>query len=66
MRVKKMYRYAIDCEVLTGAQRGKRKLIPRIHFNSSSSAFPPNFRRTQLPVILFHDVDEFKEMVIYN
>jgi hypothetical protein len=31
MRIKFMHRNAIDCEVLTGTERNKRILIPRIN-----------------------------------
>lgn len=46
MRVKRMHRNTIDCEVLTDATRIERNLIPRIHLDSSSSGLPFNFRRT--------------------
>jgi hypothetical protein len=41
-----IHRNAIDCEVLTGTERNKRILIPRINF-----ILPFNFQRSQFPII---------------
>jgi hypothetical protein len=46
-----MHRNAIDCEVLTGTERNKRILIPRINFTYSGTILPFNFQRSQFPII---------------
>jgi hypothetical protein len=38
-----MHRNAIDCEVLTGTERNKRILIPRINLTYSGTISPFNF-----------------------
>jgi hypothetical protein len=44
-----MHRNAIDCEVLTGTERNKRILIPRINLTHSGTGtiLPFNFQRSQ-------------------
>jgi ATP-dependent DNA helicase PIF1 len=51
MRIKLMHRIAIDCEVLTGTERNKRILIPRINLTYSGTILPFNFQRSQFPII---------------
>lgn len=51
MRVRRMHRNSIDCEVLTGVARNTRILIPRIHLTYSGTILPFTFQRTQFPVI---------------
>jgi hypothetical protein len=51
MRIKFMHRNAIDCEVLTGTERNKRILIPRINLTYSATILPFNFQRSQFPII---------------
>jgi hypothetical protein len=46
-----MHRNAIDCEVLTGTERNKRILIPRINLTYSGTILPFNFQRSQFPII---------------
>jgi hypothetical protein len=46
-----MHRKAIDCEVLTGIERNKRILIPRINLTYSGTILPFNFQRSQFPII---------------
>jgi ATP-dependent DNA helicase PIF1 len=46
-----MHRNAIDCEVLTGTERNKRILIPRINLTYSGIILPFNFQRSQFPII---------------
>jgi hypothetical protein len=46
-----MHRNAIDSEVLTGTERNKRILIPRIKLTYSGSILPFNFQRSQFPII---------------
>jgi hypothetical protein len=46
-----MHHNAIDCEVLTGIERNKRILIPRINLTYSGSILPFNFQRSQFPII---------------
>jgi hypothetical protein len=46
-----MHRNAIDCEVLTGTERNKSILIPRINLTYSGTIFPFNFQRSQFPII---------------
>lgn len=52
MRVKRLHRNSIDCEVLTGAQTNRRILIPRIHMRSSDTLLPFSLQRTQFPIIV--------------
>lgn len=51
MRVKRLHRNSLDCEVLTGNARNSRILIPRIHLTYSGTLLPFTFQRTQFPVI---------------
>ena len=51
MRIKFMHRNAIDCEVLTGIERNKRIVIPRINLTYSGTIVPFNLQRTQFPII---------------
>jgi ATP-dependent DNA helicase PIF1 len=51
MRIKLMHRNAIDCEVLTGTERNKRILIPRINLTYSGTILPFYFQRSQFPII---------------
>jgi hypothetical protein len=51
MRIKFMHRNAIDCEVLTGTERNKRILIPRINITYSGTILPFNFQRNQFQII---------------
>jgi hypothetical protein len=46
-----MHPNAIDCEVLTGTERNKRILIPRINLTFSDTILPFNFQRSQFPII---------------
>jgi hypothetical protein len=46
-----MHRNAIDCEVLTGTERNKRILIPRINLTYSGTILLFNFQRSQFPII---------------
>jgi hypothetical protein len=46
--IKFMHRNAIDCEVLTGTERNKRILIPRINLTYSGTILPFSF---QFPII---------------
>jgi hypothetical protein len=46
-----MHRNAIDCEVLTGTDRNKRILIPRINLTYLGTILPFNFQRSQFPII---------------
>jgi hypothetical protein len=46
-----MHRNTIDCEVLTGTQRNKRILIPRINLTYSGTILPFNFQRSQFAII---------------
>jgi ATP-dependent DNA helicase PIF1 len=47
-----MHRNAIDYEVLTGTERNKRILIPRINFTYLGTILPFNFqKRSQFPII---------------
>jgi predicted class III extradiol MEMO1 family dioxygenase len=46
-----MHRNAIDCEVLTGTERNKRILIPRINLTYSGTILPFNFQRSQFAII---------------
>jgi hypothetical protein len=46
-----MHRNAIDSEVLTGTERNKRILIPRINLTYSGTILPFNFQRSQFPII---------------
>jgi hypothetical protein len=48
-----MHRNVIDCEVLTGTERNKRILIPRINltYSYSGTILPFNFQRSQFPII---------------
>lgn len=52
MRVKRMHRNTLDCEVLGGNAKNTRILIPRIHLTHSGTLLPFSFIRTQFPVIL--------------
>lgn len=51
MRVKRMHRNSLDCEVLTGVARNTRILIPRIHLTYSGTILPFSLQRTQFPII---------------
>jgi len=51
MRIKFMHRNAIDCEVLTGTERNKRILIPRINLTYSGTILPFNLQITQFLLI---------------
>jgi hypothetical protein len=46
-----MHCNAIDCEVLTGTERNKRILIPRINLTYSGTILLFNFQRSQFPII---------------
>jgi hypothetical protein len=46
-----MHRNAIDCEVLTGTERNKRILIPRINLTYSGTILLFNFQKSQFPII---------------
>jgi hypothetical protein len=46
-----MHRNAIDYEVLTGTERHKRILIPRINFTYLGTILPFNFQRSRFPII---------------
>jgi hypothetical protein len=46
-----MHRNAIDCQILTGTERTKRILIPRINLTYSGTILPFNFQRSQFPII---------------
>jgi hypothetical protein len=48
-----MHRNATDCEVLTGTERNKRILIPRINltYSGTGTILPFNFQRSQFPII---------------
>jgi hypothetical protein len=46
-----MHRNAIDCEVLTGTERNKRILIPRINLTYLATILSFNFQRSQFPII---------------
>jgi ATP-dependent exoDNAse (exonuclease V), alpha subunit - helicase superfamily I member len=46
-----MHRNAIDCDVLTGTERNKRILIPRINLTYSGTMLSFNLQRTQFPRI---------------
>jgi hypothetical protein len=48
-----MHLNTIDCEVLTGTERNKRILIPRINltYSYSGTILPFNFQRSQFPII---------------
>jgi hypothetical protein len=46
-----MHRNAIDCEVLTGTERNKRILIPRINLTYSGTILPFSFQRSQFAII---------------
>jgi ATP-dependent DNA helicase PIF1 len=46
-----MHRNVIDCEVLTGTERNKRILIPRINLTYSGTILPFSFQRSQFPII---------------
>jgi hypothetical protein len=46
-----MHRNAIDCEVLTGTERNKKILIPRINLTYSGTILSFNFQRSQFPII---------------
>jgi ATP-dependent DNA helicase PIF1 len=50
-RIKFIHHNAIDCEVLTGTERDKRILIPRINLRYSGTILPFNFQRSQFPII---------------
>ena len=51
MRIKFMRRNAIDWEVLTGTERNKRILIPRINLTYSGTISPFNLQRTQFTIM---------------
>lgn len=51
MRVRRMHRSTLDCEVLTGNAKNTRILIPRIRLTYSGTLLPFSFERTQFPVI---------------
>lgn len=51
MRVKRMHRNSLDCEVLSGIARNTRILIPRIRLTYSGTILPFSFQRTQFPII---------------
>jgi hypothetical protein len=51
MHIKFMHRNAIDCEVLTGTQRNKIILIPRINLTYSGTILLFNFHRSQFSII---------------
>jgi hypothetical protein len=51
IRIKFMHRNAIDCEVLTGTERSKRILIPRINLTYSDTILPFNFQKSQFLII---------------
>jgi hypothetical protein len=50
-RIKFMHRNAIDCEVLTGTERNKRILIPRINLTYSGTILPFSFQRSLFLII---------------
>jgi hypothetical protein len=47
-----MHRNTIDCEVLTGTERNKRILIPRINLTNSGTILPFNFQRSQFAITI--------------
>nr|XP_015922387.3 ATP-dependent DNA helicase PIF1 [Parasteatoda tepidariorum] len=47
IRVKRLHRNCLDCEVLTGASSGQRILIPRINLRSSGTLLPFILNRIQ-------------------
>jgi hypothetical protein len=46
-----MHGNAIDWEVLTGTERNKKILIPRINLTYLGTILPFNFQRSQFPII---------------
>jgi hypothetical protein len=54
-----MHRNAIDCEVLTGTERNKRILIPRINLTYSGTILLFNFQRSQFPITLVYKISLF-------
>jgi hypothetical protein len=53
IRIKFMHGNAIDCEVLTGTERNKIILIPRINltYSGTGTILSFNFQRSQFPII---------------
>ncbi|CAF1613761.1 unnamed protein product [Adineta ricciae] len=50
--VRRLQNYTIDCEVVTGSNKGNRVLIPRITLTPSDAFLPFKLRRHQFPVRL--------------
>ena len=50
--VSRMYDHCIDAEIITGARKGTRVLIPRIKLAPSDANLPFILQRTQFPLRL--------------
>ena len=50
--VRQMYTNALDLEVITGLQIGRRVLLPRIDLSPADSTLPFSFKRRQFPIRL--------------
>ena len=67
MRIIRMYRNTLDCEVLTGIARNTRLLIPRIHLNYSGMLLPFDLHSTQFATTINKSQDQtFKKVGVLH
>jgi ATP-dependent DNA helicase PIF1 len=50
LKVINMHKTLLECEILTGEQKGNIEFIPRISCKPTEGSFPFNFSRRQFPV----------------
>jgi len=50
--IRSMYTNALELEVITGVETGRRILLPRVDLSSADSTLPFSFKRRQFPVRL--------------
>jgi hypothetical protein len=61
-----MHRNAIDCEVLTGTERNKRILIPRINLTYSGKKYRYKKYETRVLYFIFYFLYQFFISILYT